>query len=74
MQELLNAVHEYNTLFDVNISVEKIIIMVLNEKEEDKSFIWRLGNVEMGRTNEYKYLGIQNGSGMGLEKLGQITF
>ena len=66
MQELLNAVHEYNTLFDVNISVEKSKIMVLNEKEEDKSFIWRLGNVEIGRTNEYKYLGInvcQNGFG-----------
>ena len=40
--------------------------MVLNEKEEDKSYIWRLSNVEMGRTNEYNCLEInasQNGLG-----------
>ena len=41
--------------------------MVLNGKEEDQSYVWRLGNVEVGRTNEYAYLGI-NVSQNGFEK------
>ena len=34
IQVWLNAVHEYNTLFDVNISVEKNKFMVLNKNWE----------------------------------------
>ena len=33
------SVHEYNTLFDVKISVEKSKIMKLNGKEEVQSYV-----------------------------------
>ena len=58
MQEMLHEVHEYNTLFNVNIWDEKSKIMVIDEREEDQSYVWKLRNLEMGGTNEYKYLGI----------------
>ena len=73
IQEMLNGVQEYNNLFDVSISEEKSKIMVLNGREQDQEFIWKLGDMELGRTDEYRYLGI-NVSPRGFEKAKREKF
>ena len=47
MQEMLNAVNEFNKLFDVKISEEKSKIMVINGNEQDHLFNWKLGNINI---------------------------
>ena len=58
LQEMLNAVTEYGRDFDVRFSREKSKVLVVNGDASDRDRTWMLGGNEIGRTEEYKYLGI----------------
>ncbi|XP_045136283.1 uncharacterized protein LOC123519226 [Portunus trituberculatus] len=58
LQEMLNAVSEYGRDFDVRFSREKSKVLVVNGDALDRNRTWMLGGEEIGRTKEYKYLGI----------------
>lgn len=60
MQELLNVIKGYGDEWAVKFSGEKSKVMKYGEGE---SFKWMLGDVELEEVNEYKYLGMNFGTG-----------
>ena len=57
LQSMLDAVSGYGRDFQVRFSGEKSQVIVVNGEERDVESKWRLGEVEIGCTTEYKYLG-----------------
>ncbi len=59
LQEILDVVTSYGNDFRVKFSAEKSQVIVVNGNEEDDGYMWQLGGMNIGRTNEYKYLGMK---------------
>ena len=57
LQDVLNMVNEYGNDFGVRFNQEKSN-MIVNESEEDRDKVWKIGRKELRKTNEYKYLGM----------------
>ena len=58
LQSLLDAVDGYGRDFGVRFSSEKSKVMIVNRSEDESDAVWRLGEIELEQTEEYKYLGI----------------
>ena len=57
LQQMLDVVSEYGRDFAVKFSSDKSEVMVINGNVEELDRKWKIGNAEIGRTNEYRYLG-----------------
>lgn len=55
---MLNVIVQYGRDFDVKFSNEKNQVVVVNAEDIDKGRMWALGEMDICRTNSYKYLGI----------------
>lgn len=58
LQGMMDCVSGYGRDFDVKFSAEKSQVLVVNGTDEDVDRKWVLGGKEIGRTNEYRYLGM----------------
>ena len=58
LQEALDVINEYGMDFDLKFSSEKCKIMVVNKTDRDCNVVWKLGDVVLEHTEEYKYLGV----------------
>ncbi|KAF2349168.1 Reverse transcriptase domain [Trinorchestia longiramus] len=57
LQMMLKIVNGYSTDFKVKFGGDKSKVMVINGDETDRDREWNIGEVKIGRTKEYKYLG-----------------
>ena len=58
LQLMLDVVNEYSVDFGVKFGMDKSQIMIVNNDQVDIERTWRLGENNVMRTNEYKYLGV----------------
>ena len=58
LQEMLDLTAQYGRDFDMSFSSVKSQVVVVNADGEDDGRAWRIGEMEIGRTDQYKYLGI----------------
>ncbi|KAF2348670.1 hypothetical protein FHG87_020575 [Trinorchestia longiramus] len=54
---MLEIVDGYSRDFKVKFRGDKSKVMVINSDETDRDREWNIGEVKIGRTKEYKYLG-----------------
>ncbi|KAF2343187.1 hypothetical protein FHG87_026057 [Trinorchestia longiramus] len=54
---MLEIVYGYSRDFKVKCGGDKSKVMVINGDETDRDREWNIGEVKIGRTKEYKYLG-----------------
>ncbi|KAF2357451.1 hypothetical protein FHG87_011794 [Trinorchestia longiramus] len=54
---MLKIVDGYSRDFKVKFEGDKSKVMVINGDETDRGREWNIGEVKIGRTKEYKYLG-----------------
>ncbi|KAF2350399.1 hypothetical protein FHG87_018844 [Trinorchestia longiramus] len=54
---MLEIVDGYSRDFKVKFGGDKSKVMVINGDETDRDREWNIGEVKIGRTKEYKYLG-----------------
>ena len=58
LQTMLDIVNEYSVDFGVKFGMDKSLVMVVNEDQEDVDKVWMLGECIIRKTDEYKYLGV----------------
>ena len=58
LQEMLNIVAQYGREFGMKYNNEKSQVLVLNGEAADVGRTWDIGDLRIGRTESYKYLGI----------------
>ena len=57
LEKMLDILGQYGNEFDVKFSKDKSKVLVLNGGVGDVNRTWMIGNVEISRVKEYKYLG-----------------
>ena len=58
LQLMLGVVNEYSVELGLKFGMDKGQIMIVNNNQVDVERTWRLGENDVMRTNEYKYLGV----------------
>ena len=58
LQSMLDVVNEYSVDFRVKFGMDKSQIMIVNSDYVDENSTWRIGENDVKRTEEYKYLGV----------------